>query len=78
MPGVREARVQETPNYVGRRRRFPVGGEVIDGRIDFSRLGAKVADWVATLRRGKAVEINALWYNALPGENGGIKKAGRP
>src|ERR1700730_122872 len=25
----------------------------------------KVGDWVATPRRGKAVEINALWYNAL-------------
>src|SRR5262249_25920671 len=26
---------------------------------------AKVGDWVVTPRRGKAVEINALWYNAL-------------
>jgi predicted glycogen debranching enzyme len=25
----------------------------------------KVQDWVVTPRRGKAVEINALWYNAL-------------
>src|SRR5581483_1397497 len=25
----------------------------------------KVDDWVVTPRRGKAVEINALWYNAL-------------
>jgi predicted glycogen debranching enzyme len=28
-------------------------------------MDAKVADWVVTPRRGKAVEINALWYNAL-------------
>src|SRR5262249_16337886 len=26
---------------------------------------AKVGDWVVTPRRGKAVEINALWFNAL-------------
>src|SRR5664279_4466226 len=25
----------------------------------------QVGDWVVTPRRGKAVEINALWYNAL-------------
>lgn len=28
-------------------------------------MDAKVDDWVVTPRRGKAVEINALWYNAL-------------
>jgi predicted glycogen debranching enzyme len=28
-------------------------------------MDAKVEDWVVTPRRGKAVEINALWYNAL-------------
>ncbi|HVU35727.1 MAG TPA: amylo-alpha-1,6-glucosidase [Opitutaceae bacterium] len=28
-------------------------------------MDAKVGDWVVTPRRGKAVEINALWYNAL-------------
>jgi predicted glycogen debranching enzyme len=27
-------------------------------------MDAKVEDWVVTPRRGKAVEINALWYNA--------------
>ncbi len=27
-------------------------------------MDAKVGDWVVTPRRGKAVEINALWYNA--------------
>jgi predicted glycogen debranching enzyme len=40
-------------------------------------MDAKVGDWVVTPRRGKAVEINALWYNALrlierwTGEEGG-------
>lgn len=28
-------------------------------------MDAKVGDWVVTPRDGKAVEINALWYNAL-------------
>ena len=28
-------------------------------------MDAKVEDWVVTPRRGKAVEINALWYNAI-------------
>jgi predicted glycogen debranching enzyme len=44
-------------------------------------MDAKVENWVVTPRRGKAVEINALWYNALKllekwlRENGDIKKA---
>jgi predicted glycogen debranching enzyme len=28
-------------------------------------MDAKVGDWVVTPRQGQAVEINALWYNAL-------------
>ena len=28
-------------------------------------MDAKIGDWVVTPRHGKAVEINALWYNAL-------------
>src|SRR4029078_3482896 len=28
-------------------------------------MDAKAGDWGVTPRRGKAVEINALWYNAL-------------
>jgi predicted glycogen debranching enzyme len=28
-------------------------------------MDAKVGDWVVTPRRGKPIEINALWYNAL-------------
>jgi predicted glycogen debranching enzyme len=28
-------------------------------------MDAKVGDWVVTPRRGKAVEINALWFNAV-------------
>ncbi len=33
--------------------------------IQLTWMDAKVGDWVVTPRNGKAVEINALWYNAL-------------
>jgi len=38
------------------------GGE--DG-VQLTWMDAKVDDWVVTPRKGKCVEINALWYNAL-------------
>ena len=41
-----------------KRRLLLKGGTIIS-------LDAKVGDLVVTPRRGKAVEINALWYNAL-------------
>lgn len=34
-------------------------------RVQLTWMDAKVGDWVVTPRIGKAVEINALWYNAL-------------
>ncbi len=36
----------------------------VDG-LPLTWMDAHVGDWVVTPRRGKAVEINALWYNAL-------------
>ncbi len=33
--------------------------------IQLTWMDAKIVDWVVTPRQGKAVEINALWYNAL-------------
>ena len=33
--------------------------------VQLSWMDAKVGDWVVTPRTGKAVEIQALWYNAL-------------
>jgi predicted glycogen debranching enzyme len=39
-------------------------------------MDAKVDDWVVTPRRGKAVEINALWYNALRLLQGWLKEYG--
>lgn len=36
-----------------------------DEHTQLTWMDAKVGDWVVTPRHGKAVEINALWYNAL-------------
>jgi predicted glycogen debranching enzyme len=33
--------------------------------VQLTWMDAKIGDWVVTPRVGKAVEINALWYNAL-------------
>lgn len=52
--------------------RFGIRMDPQDGLIEAGEPGlqltwmdAKVGDWVVTPRRGKPVEINALWYNAL-------------
>lgn len=52
--------------------RFGIGVDAKDGLLkqgapgfQLTWMDAKVDDWVVTPRRGKAVEINALWYNAL-------------
>jgi predicted glycogen debranching enzyme len=52
--------------------RFGIRVDPADGLLHQGQEGcqltwmdAKVGDWVVTPRRGKAVEINALWYNAL-------------
>jgi predicted glycogen debranching enzyme len=41
-------------------------------------MDAKAGDWVVTPRRGKAVEINALWYNALRLMQGWLADANDP
>ncbi|RME00337.1 MAG: glycogen debranching protein [Calditrichaeota bacterium] len=33
--------------------------------VQLTWMDAKIGDWVVTPRQGKAVEVNALWYNAL-------------
>lgn len=45
----------------------PADGLLAQGAPGFQLtwMDAKMGDWVVTPRRGKAVEINALWYNAL-------------
>jgi predicted glycogen debranching enzyme len=52
--------------------RFGIGVDPEDGLMrqgaegyQLTWMDAKVEGWVVTPRRGKAVELNALWYNAL-------------
>ncbi|HEV56447.1 MAG TPA: glycogen debranching protein, partial [Phycisphaerales bacterium] len=52
--------------------RYGIGVDPADGLLRSGEAGvqltwmdAKVSDWVVTPRTGKAVEVNALWYNAL-------------
>jgi len=41
-------------------------------------MDAKIGDWVVTPRRGKPVEVNALWYNALRLLDGWSRRLGQP
>jgi len=52
--------------------RYGIGEDPTDGLlrsgepgVQLTWMDAKIGDWVVTPRTGKAVEINALWYNAL-------------
>lgn len=62
--GIVEAHVHGT--------KYGIGVDPSDGLLrqgaegyQLTWMDAKVGDWVVTPRRGKAVEINALWFNAL-------------
>jgi predicted glycogen debranching enzyme len=46
--------------------------------VQLTWMDAKVGDWVVTPRTGKAVEINALWYNALRAMAGFAQRLGLP
>ncbi len=63
--------------------RFGIKVDPADGLLSQGEEGyqltwmdAKVGDWVVTPRRGKAVEINALWYNSLRLLHGWLVQAG--
>ncbi|MFB3763944.1 MAG: amylo-alpha-1,6-glucosidase [Methanotrichaceae archaeon] len=65
-------RMREIIDYHLRGTRFGIGVDPKDGLLRQGEEGyaltwmdAKVRGWVVTPRRGKAVEIEALWYNAL-------------
>jgi len=46
--------------------------------VQLTWMDAKVGDRVITPRAGKAVEVNALWYNALCAMRGFAQRLGRP
>ncbi|MGH7477012.1 MAG: amylo-alpha-1,6-glucosidase [Longimicrobiales bacterium] len=65
-------RLREIVGHHLRGTRFGIGVDPDDGLLrqgaegfQLTWMDAKVDGWVVTPRRGKAVEINALWYNAL-------------
>jgi predicted glycogen debranching enzyme len=64
---------------------FGIGVDPADGLLrqgapgyQLTWMDAKVEDWVVTPRRGKAVEINALWYNALCLLDRWVQQTGAP
>ncbi|HEY7519079.1 MAG TPA: amylo-alpha-1,6-glucosidase [Methylomirabilota bacterium] len=64
--------LREIVGYHVRGTRFGIGADPADGllrqgfeSLPLTWMDAKVGDWIVTPRRGKPVEINALWYNAL-------------
>jgi predicted glycogen debranching enzyme len=64
--------LKQIVQHHGQGTRFGIKVDPTDGLLSQGAEGlqltwmdAKVDDWVVTPRRGKAVEINALWYNAL-------------
>ena len=56
----------------------PIDGLLAQGEecCQLTWMDAKMGDWVVTPRRGKAVEINALWYNALELLAGWLRRTG--
>ncbi len=76
-------KLQDIVEHHLRGTRFGIGVDPNDGLLRQGEQGyqltwmdAKVGDWVVTPRRGKAVEINALWYNALRLLEGWLKEEG--
>ncbi|MGI9086165.1 MAG: amylo-alpha-1,6-glucosidase [Chthoniobacterales bacterium] len=56
----------------------PADGLLVQGQEGYQLtwMDAKMGDWVVTPRRGKAVEINALWFNALKLLEGWLRETG--
>ncbi len=65
-------KLQDIINWHIQGTRYGIKVDPADGLLSAGRRGvqltwmdAKIGDWVVTPRTGKAVEIQALWYNAL-------------
>ncbi|MBI3030401.1 MAG: glycogen debranching enzyme family protein [Candidatus Rokubacteria bacterium] len=65
--------------------RYGIGENAADGLlrsgepgVQLTWMDAKVGDWVVTPRTGKAVEVNALWYNALVAMAAFAGRVGKP
>jgi predicted glycogen debranching enzyme len=78
-------RLLEVIDHHVRGTHFGIGVDPDDGLLrqgapgyQLTWMDAKVGDWVVTPRRGKAVEINALWYNALRLAERWLIESGKP
>jgi predicted glycogen debranching enzyme len=65
--------------------RYGIGEDPADGLlrsgepgVQLTWMDARVGDWVVTPRTGKAVEVNALWYNALAAMAAFARRLGAP
>jgi predicted glycogen debranching enzyme len=65
--------------------RYGIGEDPADGLlragepgVQLTWMDAKIGDWVVTPRTGKAVEVNALWYNALRALAAFARQLGQP
>jgi len=79
------AKLAEIVEYHEKGTRYGIWVDPNDGLLQAGATGvqltwmdARVGDWVVTPRRGKPVEINALWYNALVAMAGLAEIAGHP
>ncbi len=61
-------------------RQDPADGLLRSGEpgVQLTWMDARLGDWVVTPREGKAIEINALWYNALRATAAFARRLGRP
>ena len=78
-------RLQDIVQHHLRGTRFGIHVDPDDGLLcqgapgyQLTWMDAKVEDWVVTPRRGKAVEINGLWYNALRLLESWLREEGAP
>jgi predicted glycogen debranching enzyme len=80
LPGLREILEKHVSGTRFHIRVDPEDGLLSQGAEGYQLtwMDAKVDDWVVTPRRGKAVEINALWYNALCLMEAWLNQLGEP
>jgi len=81
------ASLAESVAWHERGTRYGIGVDPADGLlragvadaagVQLTWMDAKVGDWVVTPRRGKPVEINALWYHALTLMGGWARRLGQ-
>jgi predicted glycogen debranching enzyme len=77
LAGIVDAHVRGTRFHI---KVDPLDGLLFAGspEVQLTWMDAKIGDWVVTPRTGKAVEINALWVNALHAMAQFAKRLNRP